>query len=131
VTITAEQERQFIADLERRGETQVRSDLEHGRIAEPFHDIVHRWLSERERSREATQSLQTEAAIRASAAAERAASASERSSVASERSAAAAERQAREAERANKRATIAIIIAIASLIISTVIATLPYWLAHK
>jgi hypothetical protein len=117
VTITAEQERQFIADLEKRGETRVRSDLEHGRIPEPFHDIVHRWLSERERSRETDQSAQAEAAIRASAAAERAAS--------------AAERQAREAERANRRATIAIIIAIASAIIATLNIVITYWPAHK
>lgn len=131
MSLTPEQERQFIADLEKSGETQVRSDLEHGRISEPFHDIVRPWLASKERLRESAAERASAAAERAATAAERASSASERSSMAAERAAAANERQARAAESANKRATIAIIIAIASLIISPVIAALPYWLAHK
>ena|ERR1700747_938282 len=110
VTITPEQERQCIADLERKGETQVRDDLKHGRTSEPFHDIVRRWLSERERSREASHSEQMELNRRASS---------------------AAERQARAAESANKRATIAIIIAITSAIITAINIWVTYWLAHK
>jgi hypothetical protein len=107
---TPEQEQQYIDALEKSGETQVRYDLEHGRLSEPFHDIVRRWLSERERSREAFRS--EELAL-------------------SRRDSAAAERQARAAESANTRATIAIIIAIASAIITAVNIGITYWLAHK
>lgn len=114
VALTPDQENQFIRDLEERGQEQVRSDLDHGKISPSVTYVASRWLAEREREaerrREASNSEQIELMRRASA---------------------AAEAQATEARRANTRATIALVMAIISIIVSAIGIWLPYWEAHK
>lgn len=114
MNLSPEQERLFIADLERRGVSQVRHDLDHGAISSAFVYLTSQWLSgkerEEERRKEASISAQIEEMRRASV---------------------AAERQATAAERANMRATIALIIAIASMIITIVGIAVTHWDVRK
>ena len=118
MVLTEDQERAYVAELERMGPTQVRSDLDHGRVSPAFVFLASSWLSnkekEAERQREALSSEQIELTRRASEAAERA-------STAAERAAAANERQAVAAERANTRAALALVIATISMMISMVV----------
>jgi hypothetical protein len=114
MSLNAEQERLFIADLEAQGKTQVRSNLDHGKISPGFVYLASQWLAEKEREeerqREASQSEQTELMKRASI---------------------AAERQALAAERANLKATIALVIAIASMITTIIGIWVTHWDAYK
>lgn len=128
---TPEQEREYIAQLEKFSDAQIRSDIEHGRIPPAFVHAVTVWLSGRER---ASSSEQMEIARRASDAAERAAAeaarastAADRAASATERQATAAEQQAVEARRANTRATIALVIAIISMIVSAIGIWVTHW----
>lgn len=113
MALNPDAERSYISELERLGETQVRSDYDHGRIPPGFMYLAANWLGERkrasERRREASNSEQIELMRRA---------------------ASAAEVQATEARRANTKATIALIIAIASPIVSTIIAAIGIWMTH-
>jgi hypothetical protein len=135
MSLTPDQERAYIADLKQTGRTQVRSDLDHGRISPALVYIASKWLAEEEREderrREAFNSEQAEAAARAATAAERAAAAAERASAATDRQAAAAERAATAAERANIRATIALIIAIISIVATVIMASIGIWVTHN
>jgi hypothetical protein len=114
VALTPEQERLYIIELEKMGETQVRSDADHGKISPAFVYLATRWLSDKEREAkrraEASQAEQLELTRRASE---------------------AAERQAAAAERANTRATIALVIAIASMLVTIAGIGVTYWDAHK
>lgn len=105
MALTPDQERAYIAELERMGPSQVRSDLDHGRISPAIAHIASQWLAERERDAEHRQAEQTEIMRRASV---------------------AAERQAAAAEGADKKANIAIVISAVS-IIATIIGI---WVAH-
>jgi CHASE3 domain sensor protein len=113
MALTEEQERQWIAQLEGMGETQVRKLLSQDKISPAFVYLSSQWLAAKELGAElrseASQSEQMELIRRASA---------------------AAEAQAREARRANTRATIALIIAILSIIVSAIGTLSPYW-PHK
>ena len=120
MSLTNEQEREYIAQLEPLSNTQVRADLDHGRIPPALVHSVSVWLSARER---ASLSEQIETARRASDAAERAALAADRAAI-------AAERQATAAERANTKANIALIIAIASTITMAVITFVGIMISH-
>lgn len=96
---------EFVKSLDGLGEAEVRSRLVDKRFNEEKSALARSWLSEKERSREDTAEADRLAiATRAADAAERAAS--------------AAEEQARAVRNANRRATIALIIAIASAIIA-------------
>jgi hypothetical protein len=99
MTLTPEQERQLFDELELMGETQVRSNLDHGRLSPAAIFPASQWLADRERKREALQAEQMELMRRDSA---------------------SAERQARAAEQANTKATIAIVIAGLSMIVTVV-----------
>jgi aryl-alcohol dehydrogenase-like predicted oxidoreductase len=107
-------ESDYIAQLETLGETQVRSDLNHGRIPPAFVHLASTWLAgkdrEAERRTEASNSEQMELMRRASA---------------------AAERQATAVERANNKATIALAIAIASMVITIIGIGVTHWDAYK
>jgi hypothetical protein len=94
VALTDEQEREYIAALEKRGKTQIRSELDHGQIPPRFVSLASQWLSEKERESE-----------------------HEHADV-MRRTLDATERQAKAAERANTRSTIAILIAAGSVIVS-------------
>jgi hypothetical protein len=146
VSLTPDQERELRAHWEKQGPTQVRSDLDHGRIAPALFNVASTWLSEKEheadRRREAFNFEQIEIARAASRAAERAATAAEnaaeeaaRASAAAERQAIASERQATATERANLKANIAIAISIATAVATVVIAIVSimvtHWDAHK
>lgn len=118
MALTEEQERQWIAELERMGPTQVRSLLDQDKITPALVFLSSHWLSEKDREgerREAASQSEQIALMR--------------------RAASAAELQADEARRANTKATIALIIAIASPIVTAIIAAigiwLPYWSTHK
>lgn len=128
MTLTPEQEHEIGASWEKIGATQVRSDLDHGRLSPALFNLATRWLSEKEREserrREAFNSEQIEIARTASLAAERAATAAELA-------AAAAERQAVAAERANTRATIALIIAMISIVATIIMAAIGIWITHN
>jgi len=93
VDLTPEQEWEYAAGLDEKGETQVRSELEHGQIPPRFVHLASKWLSDREREAkrrgEVFQSEQMELMRRDSTA------------------------------RANTRANIALLIAAVSLIVST------------
>jgi hypothetical protein len=121
MALTPDQEREWIAQLEGMGVTLVRSELERGKISPHRVHLTATWLSakdkEAEAGREASKSEQIELARRASEAADRAAT--------------AAELQAIEARRANKRATIALVIAIISIIGTAVSIWLTHIDAHK
>jgi len=118
MALTPEQEREFIDDLERLGVTQVRSDVDHGRVSPALVHTAVKWLSGKEREteerREASNSAQIDLMRRA---------------------ADAAEVQALEARRANINAKRALRIAIISIIVSAIGSAvsigLPYWSAHK
>jgi hypothetical protein len=88
--------------------------MNHGRISPAFVNLTARWLADREREsklrEEASQSAQIELMRRA---------------------ASAAEAQATEARRANTRATVALIIAIASAIIAIVSTAITHFDVHK
>jgi hypothetical protein len=112
VALTPEQERAYFAELEQVGESNVRSEMDHGRISPALVHLASRWLADKERQREASKASQIEIMRRSSEAAERAS--------------AAAERQATAAERANTRATIALAIAIVSMIVSVI----SIWVTH-
>ena len=131
MSLTPQQERAFIAELEKMGRTEARSRLDHGTISPAFAHITWAWLAEKEREderrRDTFNSEQIEIARVASLAAEAAAKEAARASAAAERQAAAAERQATAAERANRRATIALVIAIASMITTIV----GIWITHS
>jgi hypothetical protein len=103
VILTPEQESLYIADLEKQGVTQVRSDIEHGRISPQYVNLGSKWLSgkerEAERRNEASRAEQTGLMRRTTE---------------------ATERQATQARRANITAIIALVIAGVSLIVSIV-----------
>jgi hypothetical protein len=126
VSLTPADEAQFIKRP--LGETQVRLRLPTGGWAPALEPIVIAWLAEKEREAarlsEASQAEQIEIARTASLAAQRAATAAERAS-------AAAERQATAAERANTKATIALAIAIISMIATAVITAIGIWITHS
>jgi Mg2+/citrate symporter len=132
VELNTEAERSFVADLEKMGETQVRSLLDRGQISPRFVHVASVWLSDREREAKrrikASQFEHIEIARRASDAAVRAATAAERAAT-------AVEEQAAEARRANKTANTALTIAIISTIITVIIAivsiVITHWGAHK
>jgi hypothetical protein len=114
--------------LEKLGRRRVEELLSADGFAQALVPGVHRWLDEKDqesaRVRGALDATQTEIATRAAAAAERASAAAERQAVAAERAALAA-------ERANKRATIALIIAIISLISTAIITVIGIWIVHR
>jgi hypothetical protein len=114
VSLTPDQEREWIIQLVKMGPTQARSDMDHGRISPAYVSLTAEWLADREREAErrseASQSEQIELMRRASA---------------------AAERQARAAERANTRATVALVIAIVSMIVTVISILITHWDAHK
>ena len=116
MALTPDQEREWIVQLERTGVKLVRSELEGGKISPHLVHLTATWLSAKDREaeaqREASNSEQIELARRASEAAERAATASEV--------------QAIEARRANKRATVALAIAIISIIATAI----SIWIVH-
>ena len=124
MTLSPEEHQRFIADLERRGVNQVRSELERGTLSPAAVHPASAWLAEKdkedERRKEASNAEQMELARRASDAAERAAEAAERSAV-------AAEREATAVEKANKRATLALVIAIVSIIATGI----GIWTNHR
>jgi hypothetical protein len=78
------------------GETQVRSDADHGKISPAFVYLATRWLSGKERE------------------------AKEREEASKAEQVELMRRQAAAAERANTRATIAILIAIASVFVTAI-----------
>jgi hypothetical protein len=129
MALTPDQERDWFAQLEALSVSQVRSDLEGGKISPAFVHATAAWLSakdkEAEERREASNSAQIALARRAAEAAEQAASEAHRASTAAERSATAAERQAADAERANSKAMIAIVIAAISLILAILVGVIP------
>jgi hypothetical protein len=138
VSLTPEHKHSFIAELEKMGVPEVKHRLDRGTISGPLVPIAFAWLAEKEREderrRDAFNSEQIEIAKAASLTAERAAAAAEaaakeaaRASAAAERQAAASERQATAAERANRRATIALMIAITSIITTMV----SIWITHN
>jgi hypothetical protein len=135
MALTPDQESQWFAQLEALSVSQVRSDLEGGKISPAFVHATAAWLSakdkEAEERRETSNSAQIALARRAAEAAEQAALEAHRASAAAERSATAAERQAAAAENANRRATIAIVIAIASIIIAVFGMLMTHMDAHK
>jgi hypothetical protein len=114
MSLNAEQERQFIAELEAMGKTLVKSNLDRGKFQPAVVYTASKWLAEKEREeerqREAAQSEQTELMRRASV---------------------AAERQALAAERANLRATIALVIAITSMITTIIGILVTHWDTYK
>jgi len=120
MALTPDQEREYIARLEEMGVSQVRSELERGKISPHLMHLTSTWLSakgkEAEERIETSSSAQMELARQASAAAERAAT--------------AAELQAIEARRANRRATVALVIAIISIIATTISAAVSIWITH-
>jgi hypothetical protein len=109
VALIQDQEREYIAQLEQRGERQVRYELEHGLIPPAQVHLTTQWLSRKEREaksqREISQFEQIELMRRASD---------------------AAERQAAAAEQANRKATIALWISVGSLIV----AFISIWITH-
>jgi len=120
------------------GIAETKHRLDHGTISPPLMPMAWAWLAEKEqedkRRTDAFNCEQIEIARAASVTAERAATAAEaaareaaRASTAAERQAEAAERQAAAAERANRRATIALVIAIASIITTIV----SIWITHN
>ena len=115
MALTQDQEREWAARLVSMGVSLVKSEFERGKIPPAFVFSTAAWLSAQEKEaearREASNSEQIELARRA-------ASEAHRASAAAERSAIAAERQAGAVERANARATIALVIAVASIIIA-------------
>jgi hypothetical protein len=120
---TPEQERDYLAQFETFSTEQIRHTLTHGFVPGEFTHALTVYLSKREME---FSSAQIEIARRASEAAERAASEAARASAAAERQAAAAERQAAAAERANRKAAIALAIAIISMIVSAKDIWLPF-----
>jgi hypothetical protein len=118
------------ADFEQLGERQVRQYLALRVYGEDNVKLAKAWLEYKESLSSAATQAESLAlakaaqsdASRAAAAAERAAVATEEASIAAKRQAEAADRQARAAESANKRATIAIAISVASIIITIIIA---------
>lgn len=94
MALTPEQEREYIAQLDKLSVTQIRSDLDNGKIPLAYVHVASTWLSDKEREaerqREVSQSEQMDLM----------------------------RRQAKAAERANTWSTIAIIIATVSLIVS-------------
>lgn len=99
MTLTPEQEWEYFAGLDERGVTQVRFELEHGRIPPKFVHLASKWLSDKEREAKdrAEEQMEVMNVIPA-----------------------AAERQATAVERANTRAHIALLIALVSLIVSII-----------
>ena len=116
MALTPDQEREYLAQLEGMGVSLVRSEFERKQIPPHLIHLTGTWLSGKDREaearREASNAEQMELAKRASEAAERAT--------------AAAERQAAAAQRANTRATIALIIAIVSVVATAI----NIWIAH-
>ena len=117
------------ADFEELGEKQVRQNLASRIYGEDNKNEADAWLAYRASLSNAATQAETLAlardaqkeASRAAAAAERAASATEEASSAARRQAEAAERQAHAAESANRKATIAIAISVASIIVTIAI----------
>jgi cysteinyl-tRNA synthetase len=109
--------------LEKLGPAQIRLLLSNGGWPNNLNIQAIEWLAEKDqesaRLKDASQAEQAELAKEANAAASRAASAAERA-------AEAAERQAIAAEKANTRATIALAIAIVSIIATVV----GIWIVH-
>jgi hypothetical protein len=135
VNATPEQERQWIAELERMGVVQVKGALDRKEITPGLVHLSYQWLSDKEREAksraEASKSEQMELMRRSSSAADRAADAADRAAAAAERASTAAERQAFEAERANRRASIALAIAITSIAATIISIFVTHWDARK
>ena len=135
MALTPDQEHEYFTRLEAMGVSLVRSDFAAGKIQPHLIHPTATWLSGKEKEaearREASHAEQMELARRASEAAERSASEAERASAAAERSAAAVEGQASASERANTRATIAIMIAIASIVAVAINVWITHLDAHK
>jgi hypothetical protein len=114
MTLTPEQEKDWRAQLEQAGVSNMREEFNQGRIQSAYHNLTSRWLAEKEREensrKDASIVEQIELMRRASA---------------------AAERQAMAAERANTRATIALKIAIVSAIITIIGILVTHWDVHK
>jgi hypothetical protein len=121
MALTPDQEREYIARLEATGVSSVRSDFAAGKIQPHLIHLTATWLSGKEKQaearREASNAEQMDIARRALEAAERAAS--------------EAERQANAAERANTKATIALIIAIVSVVATAINTWMTHLDAHK
>jgi hypothetical protein len=111
-------------DYEAIGEEQVRKNLSTATYAEQRRKSANAWLLHKASLREAASHLET-----AASQAEANSIAKEASAVAS-RAAIAAERSATAAESANKRATIAIAISIASIVTTIVFAILGLLSVH-
>jgi hypothetical protein len=113
VALTPEQEQAYRDELKKMGKERVRASLDHGTISPVLVSIAWDWISAEEadekRRQEISNSEQIELMRRASA---------------------AMELQAAEAARANRKATIALIIAIASPIISAIVAAIGIWMSH-
>lgn len=111
---TAEQERDFVAQLEGKSIEQVKRQLDHGEVPPAFVYVASKWVSDKEREAEQRREASNSEQI-----------------VLMRRAASAAEAQATEARRANTRATIALVIAIISITVSAIGIWWPYWSAHK
>jgi hypothetical protein len=103
------------ARFDRMGRTQVEAFLKEVAVQENDRQAGRQWLSEDEHRRDDSQAEQASLARKAIEEASRAAAAAERA-------AAAAERQALAAEKANTRATIALVIAIISIVATIAVA---------
>jgi hypothetical protein len=116
MALTPDQEREYLAELDRMGVSLVRSEFERKQIPPHLLQLTGTWLSAKDREAEAR----------------RAASGTEQielmriASQAAERATAAAERQATASEKANTRATLALIIAS----ISFVATVIGIWITH-
>lgn len=124
---TPEQERAYLAQFENFSNEQIRHELVHGFVPGEFTHALTVYLSKREMD---SSSAQIDTARRAADAAEHASEAASRTASAAARTASAAEKQAAEARRANKKANIALAIAIISPIITAAIAIVSIVIAH-
>jgi hypothetical protein len=110
VSLTPEQEHLWVIELEKMGETQVRSDLERGKISPGYFHLASRWLAEKEREAKADEKASRAKQIELM------------------------QRQATAAERANTRASIAIGIAVASALVTaigTIVTVVATWKALR
>jgi hypothetical protein len=117
---TPEQERAYLAQFENFSNEQIRHELVHGFVPGEFTHALTVYLSKREMDSSSEQI----------ATARRAADAAERASSAAERAATATESQAAEVRRANKKANVALAIAIISPIITAIIAIVGIVVSH-
>ena len=115
---------QFFAELDALGILKVREKHAVGAWGQvgPKVKLVELYIAEHDRAAAAAvETEQTSIAREAKEAAERSAAASERSAAVSERSAAAAERSADNSAAANRRATLALWLAAASILVQLIV----------